>query len=252
VSDLFEEVEEQLRSDRYRTLALKALPWIVGITAALLIGVFGYWGWDRYQGRAIDKASQAYADGVEAFDRGDAARARQAWGEAAKSPAGGYKSLALMQLGGIEISERKIDAGVALFDQAAKAAPNEIIGDLARLKSAFALMDTKPYKELETRLTPLMGENRPYRVQAREALAFAKLMNNDSAGARGEFVVLKSLLDAPEGARARATAAIDLIDSGSAKAVPEVARLAAALPPAPPPSAGGQTPIPMPPAPGQP
>ncbi|HEX5263263.1 MAG TPA: hypothetical protein VFW13_07040, partial [Phenylobacterium sp.] len=28
MTDLFEEVEEQLRSDRYRTLARKALPWV--------------------------------------------------------------------------------------------------------------------------------------------------------------------------------------------------------------------------------
>jgi hypothetical protein len=39
------------------------------------------------------------------------------------------------------------------------------------------------------------------------------------------------MLDAPEGARARAKAAIGLIDSGSAKAVPETVRAAAALPP---------------------
>jgi hypothetical protein len=252
VSEFFEEVEEQLRSDRYRTLARRAMPWVLGVLAAVLIGYFGYWGWDRYQDQAIDKASQQYADGLAAFDKGDVARARQAWGDAAKSPARGYRSLALMQLGGLDIAERKIDPAVALFDQAAEAAPDEVIGDLARLKAAFALMDAKPYKDLEARLTPLMGEDRPYRVQAREALAFAKLMNKDTAGARGDFVVISALLDAPEGARARARAAIDLIDSGSAKSVPEVARLAAILTPAAPPPGGNQPPVPMQPAPGQP
>jgi hypothetical protein len=76
-----------------------------------------------------------------------------------------------------------------------------------------------------------MQDGRPYRVQAREALAFAKLMANDEAGARGDFVVISGMLDAPEGARARAKAAIGLIDSGSAKAVAAAARAAAALPP---------------------
>lgn len=77
----------------------------------------------------------------------------------------------------------------------------------------------------------LMEEGRPYRVQAREALAFAKLNAGDMAGARGDFVVLSQLLDASQGAQARAQAAIGMIDSGSAKAVPAVVKEAANLPP---------------------
>ena len=118
-----------------------------------------------------------------------------------------------------------------MFDEAAKAAPDALIGDAARLKSAFALLDTAPLKELEGRLKPLMEEGHPYRVQAREALAFAKLTDGDMAGARGDFVVLSQLLDAPQGAQARAQAAIGLIDSGSAKSVSAVVKEAAILPP---------------------
>ena len=80
-------------------------------------------------------------------------------------------------------------------------------------------------------MKPLMEEGHPYRVQAREALAFAKLNAGDLTGARGDFVVLSQLLDAPQGAQARAQAAIGLIDSGSAKAVPAVVKEAAILPP---------------------
>ena len=56
-------------------------------------------------------------------------------------------------------------------------------------------------------------------------------MAQDVAGARGDFVIISGMLDAPQGARARAKAAIGLIDSGSAKAVPATVRAAAALPP---------------------
>jgi hypothetical protein len=120
---------------------------------------------------------------------------------------------------------------VKLFDQAADAAPDEMIGDAARLKSAFAVLDTAPQKDLEARLSPLMKEGRPYRVQAREALGFAKLTAGDMAGARGEFVVIHQSLDASDASRERAKAVMDLIDSGSAKAVAPVAKAAAALPP---------------------
>jgi hypothetical protein len=68
-------------------------------------------------------------------------------------------------------------------------------------------------------------------VQAREALAFAKLMKGDTAGARGDFVVISQSLDAPDTARQRAKAAVDLIDTGSAKAVPAAVKAALSLPP---------------------
>jgi hypothetical protein len=82
-------------------------------------------------------------------------------------------------------------------------------------------------------LTPLLQDGRPYRIQAREGLAFAKLMAGDTAGARGDFVIISGMLDAPEGARARAKAAMGLIDSGSAKALASTVKAAAALPPTP-------------------
>ena len=120
---------------------------------------------------------------------------------------------------------------MALFDQAAQAAPDDMFGDAARLKSALAILDTAPFAEVEGRLTPLMKDGHPYRVQAREALAFAKLMKGDTTGARGDFVVIGATLDAPESARQRANAAVGLIDSGSAKLVAGAVKAAIATPP---------------------
>jgi hypothetical protein len=231
VSDLFEEVEEQLRSDRYRTFAFKTLPWVLGLAAAALIAALGWWGWSHYQDQAIGKASEQYEAGLDALQQGHADQATKLFTEVGQSQPKAYKSLALMQLGGLQLAQNRTAAAVKFFDQAAEAAPDPMIGDAARLKSAFALLDTAPEKDVEARLTPLLQDGRPYRVQAREALAFAKLAGGNLAGARGDFVIISGMLDAPEGARARAKAAIGLIDSGSAKAVASTVRAAAALPP---------------------
>jgi hypothetical protein len=234
LTDLFEEVEEQLRSDRYRALARKGAPWVLAAAAAALVVALGYWGWQQYQQQTNDKASIQYTAGLTAFAQGDQAKALRLWGDVAKSPSRAYKSLALMQLGGAKIGSGRpedVKAAVALFDQAAAAAPDDILGDAARLKSAFAILDTAPFAEVEGRLAPLMKDGHPYRVQAREAQAFAKLMKGDTAGARSDFVVITGTLDAPEGARQRAQAAMGLIDTGSAKAVPAAVKAALALPP---------------------
>jgi hypothetical protein len=233
LTDLFEEVEEQLRSDRYRTFALKALPWLLALAVAAIVATLGWWGWSHYQEQQAGKASEQYAAALDALQQGQADQATKLFTEASKSSTKGYRSLALMQLGGLQLAQNKAAAAVQLFDQSAAAAPDDVIGDAARLKAAFTLLDTAPEKDVEARLTPLLQDGRPYRIQAREALAFTKLMAGDAAGARGDFVIISGMLDAPQGARARAKAAIGLIDSGSAKALASTVHAAAALPPTP-------------------
>lgn len=229
--DVFDEVEEQLRSDRYKTLALKALPWIGAATAAVVIGVGAYWGWTSYQTRESAKASEAYQAALDTMGRDGVAKGFASMEAISKSGAPGYRALALMHMGGIRLEEGKTADAVRYFDEAAKVSSDPVIGDLARLKSAFALMDTASFKDIEARLTPLAGEKSPYRVTAKEALAFAKLQAGDLKGAREDFTVLANLLDNPsEEVRQRAQAAIQLIDSGSAKDLAAVVKASIALP----------------------
>ena len=229
--DVFEEVEEQIRSERYRALAIKALPWVLGLAAAILIGTLAYWGWDTYTRGKADRASETFMAALTAGAQGDQAGAYAKLDEVAKSGARGYKGLALMAQGGMRMDAGKTDEAVKLWDEAAKASTDPVLGDLARLKSALALLDTAPYKDIEGRLTPLMEDKRPYRLQAREALAFAKIMAGKSAEAKADFTYLSQVLGSSDGMRRRAQAAITLIDSGSAGAIPGAAKAAALLPP---------------------
>ena len=233
MTDLFEEVEEQLRSDRYRELARKALPWVLALAAVALAAALGGWGWQQYRLQVTNKASEAYNAAMEAQAQGNTAQAVKLLNDAAGAGSRAYKSLALMQLAAAKLaSGSPADAkqAVSLFDQAASAAPDDILGDAARLKSALAILDTAPFVEVEGRLAPLMKEGHPYRVQAREALAFAKLIKGDDKGARSDFVFIQSSLDAPDSARQRAGAAISLIDSGSGTMVAPTVKAELALP----------------------
>ena len=217
-------VEEQLRSDRYMLhLHAKARRGCSRLRLWPLSPRLACGAGQQCRQQTTDRASEQYAAAQSALAQGDRAKAVQLYSEVAKSPAKAYRALALMQLGASKIATGKPDdlkQAVVYFDQAAAAAPDDILGDAARLKSAFAILDTAPFSEVEGRLAPLMKDGHPYRVQAREAFAFAKLMKGDTAGARSDFVVITGTLEAPEGARQRAQAAIGLIDSGSANSVP--------------------------------
>jgi hypothetical protein len=239
VVDVFEEVEEQLRSDRYRTLALRYLPWVGGILLAALVIALGIWGYGVFRQGGEEKASQAYASGLDSLAHHDPDQAYQRFGQAAGSSSAVYSALALMQQAGIRLDQQRTADAVALFDQAAKAAPNPIIGDAARLKSALALLDTAPEPEIEARLKPLTSKtDSPYYALAREAVAMAKLRAGRTADALNDFNVLTLLPNAPDSVRQRANAAKALIESRGAAGVAAIVKAALALPPAPMPTPG--------------
>ena len=144
MTDLFEEVEEQLRSDRYRQFARTALPWLLGFAAIALVATLGYWAWDVYRTKQTDTASEQYAQAMEAMGAGNADKAKSLWTAASKSQAGAYKALSLMHLAAFAREKKDTAGEVKLLDEAAKAASDPVIGDAARLKSAFALLDTPP------------------------------------------------------------------------------------------------------------
>jgi hypothetical protein len=233
VADIFEEVEEQLRSDRYIAIARRSWPFAAGAAAVALALALGLWGWDHYQSTLQATASEAYSRGLDAVSAGDRGKAEAEFGQVAKNGPRGYRTLAIMQQGALRLTDRKTAEAIALFDEAAKVAPDQVLADAARLKAAFAAMDNgMALPELEARLTPLTGTGRPYHVVAREALAMARLSAGKTKEARGDFQALSLVLDADDATRNRAQAAVALIDSGAAANIPAVLKVARTLPPA--------------------
>ena len=230
MTDIFEEVEEQLRSDRYKTLALKAVPWAAAILALALVVALAVWGLGARRTQTDARASDSYAAGLATLQAGDKAKAYGQFETAAKAGSKGYRALALMQQGGIRLSDRRTADAVTLFDAAAKAAPSPLIGDAARLQAAYALMDTANLAEIDGRLKPLAEADRPYRTQAREALAMAKLSHGQGKAARDDFALLITGLDTPNGVRQRAQAAQALIDSGGSANIAAIVKASQALP----------------------
>ena len=233
--DVFEEVEEHLRSDHYAVLARKYLPWVAGAFALALVIALGVWGVSAWRLQNAQKASQAYAQGLESVGRGDNAAAFTQFGVAATSSSRAYKTLALMQQAGIRANQKNLAEAVKLFDAAAKAAPAPALADWASLKAAYLLLDTTPLAQIEPRLLPLTAADRPFSALAREALAVSKLMAGKTKEARNDFAVLMLTPSASDETRRRAQMAIALIDSGTAASLPSIVKTSLTMP-APPPT----------------
>jgi hypothetical protein len=242
VVDLFDEVEEQLRSERYKSMAVKTAPFVIGALVLALIVALAVWGWETYAAKRAEKASDAYSAALDLSTAHQDAKAKAAFQALAGDAPKTYKALALMQLGGYAIEANDTKGAVANFDQAASLGADPIITDMARLKSAFALMDTASYADIKARLDVIADPKRPYHALGKEALAFARLQSGDLAGARTDFNALSLSIDSSADLKQRARYVMQLIDDGSAKSLAASAKAAMALPPIPEAPAAPQAP----------
>ncbi len=246
--DVFEEVEEELRAARYQRLVQRGWPYAAGAVVLALLVTLGVWGFNTQQQNQQAKASIAYNDALLALATGDLDGADRRFASLSASAPAGYRTLALMQQAGVRVQKRKDEEAVRLLDQAAKAAPDAVLMDIARLKAAYLVMDTHPLSDVETRLQPLTDDSRPFHLQAREALAMARLQAGKPQAAVGDLGLLTLSQDVSEATRTRAQMAKLLVQSGSAAALPSAARATPVMPPAPaaqalPGQAGAQLPM---------
>jgi len=232
VTDVFEEVEEEIRSERLKRLARKWLPLVGGILVGALVVALVWWGWQSFQSSQASKASVAYQRGIESLQSGDTAGAETAFAEAEKVGNGAYKSLALQQRAGIAVQANRIPDAIKLFDAAAKADSDPLLADPARYKAALLLMDNGgTLEDLESRLAPLTEDERPMRPFAQEALGLTRLQFNKPAEAREQFVLLTLGQDVPDSVRQRAQAAISLIDAGLTSGLGSIVAAQSLVPP---------------------
>jgi hypothetical protein len=242
VADFFNEVDEDVRAGEWRVRIRLALPWIIGAVIAIVVATGGWWAWTAWAQHQSAAASEAYDRGLKALQSQNQAGAEAAFAETVKESGGGaYKSLALAQQAGILVDQHRTADAVKKFDEAAKAAPSPIMGDMDSIKAAWLLVDTAPFAEIEKRMTPLMAKDRPYRSYAREVLAMAKLLVPSKVkDARGDFELLSVASDVGDDVRTRAKAAIALIDSGQTGQLADILKEAQR---APAPGAGGFNPF---------
>ncbi len=232
MADVFVEVDEQIRSARIQALFRKSWPYAAGALAAAAAVSLGVWAYGQQQSAAAAKSSLAYSDAATALSSGDAKLGQQRLEALAKSGTPVYRALSLMQEAGLKLKANDPQGAGKLLDQAAAAAPNQVIGDAARLQAAYVLMDTAGYDDIYARLKPLTDAKRPYHALAQEALAVERLAAGHGAEARADFQVLALSLDSSDATRARANAALAMIKAGTASSVAAIAKGAIGLTPA--------------------
>ncbi len=222
MADIFHEVEEELRKDKYNELLRKWGPWALGAAMAIVIAAASWQGWEYLQRQSAWNESDRYfaaLDLVEAERYEDADLALQ---QLAEDGSPGYAGLALMQRGELLLQSGDTAGAGYMFEQAADRFNVQAFADLARVKAAMALFNELSIDDLDNRLGETMQPERPYRLLAMEVVAAKAFDTGNLARARMEYDAIANDIDAlTMPVSQRAQAALALIDRIQATNQPE-------------------------------
>ncbi len=238
MSDIFREVEEDVRKERLAKFWKAYGDYVMALGAVFVLAFAGYQVWLRYENNQRAKVSSEF---VAAQNIDTPAKAEVAFGTIAKSARGGYGLLAKLSQADAMPAAGKVTEAIALYKDIADA-DKGLIGAAARVRAAWLLADTTPRAYLETLLAPINTDTSAWRQMAREILAYSDYRAGKTKEAMAAFDALAKDPDSPDALRARTKVFADFLRGGgtanfgtvpAAVAAPAPGEIPGITPPAP-------------------
>lgn len=210
MSDAFQEIEQEVRRDRIKTLVRRYWKHAAGaaalaIAAAIAVVVIE----ERREAARLEEAA-AFGAAVERLEAGQDRAAAEAFRALAADADAGYAVLSQLREAKILADSGERDGAVAAYDAlAGDSRADDLYRDLARLFAAELLLDSAPAEAIEQRLSPML-DGGAFRPLARELMALAYFRAGDAAAAR---TMIEGLADDPTvsaNARARIQEMLDI------------------------------------------
>jgi hypothetical protein len=206
VSEIFNEVDEDLRREQLKKLWERYSVVVVAGAILIVAAVGGWRGYQYLEAKRAAEAGSAFEAAIALSEQGKHTEAEAAFARIAAEGTSGYRVLARLR-GAAETAARDPQAGGKLYDAiAADPGVGTTEQDLARVRAAGLLLETEPYDAIRQRLEPASGPDRTYRHTARELLALSAWRANDAAAARQWLDMIGNDAQTPAGMRSRAEA----------------------------------------------
>ncbi len=206
MSELFDEVDEEVRRDQLKKLWDKYSIFIIAGALLIIAGVGGWRGYQYLEAKKAAEAGAAFGKAVELSEANKHTEAEAAFNDLAAKAPSGYRMLARLRAAA-EVASRDPKAAAKLYDDIAA---DRSIGaeqqDLARIRAAGLLVDSAPYSEMLQRLESSTGPEATFRHTARELLALSAWRANDAAAARKWLDLIANDGETPPSLRSRAEA----------------------------------------------
>ena len=211
MSDIFQEVDEEVRRERLNRLWQQYGNYAIAACVLVVVAVAGWRGYDWWQTRKAAEAGAAFESAVMLAEAGKHQEADAAFAKLAVDGTAGYRVLARLREAA-ELAQTDKNAAVKTYDEiAGDRSAGQVMQDLAAVRSGFLLVDTAPYSEIRARLEPLTAADRTFRHTARELLALSAWKAGDMTAARQWADMIITDPQSPAGTRSRAEVLSELI-----------------------------------------
>jgi hypothetical protein len=206
VSELFDEVDEDVRRDQLKKLWDRYSIYIVACALLIVAGVGGWRGYEYLQTQKAFETGAAFDAAVELADQSKHAEAEAAFAKLAATAPSGYRMLARLREAA-EVASRDPQAAVKMYDDiSADRSIGAVEQDLAKVRAAGLLLETATYPSMLERLEASSTPAATFRHSARELLALSAWRTNDTAAARKWLDLIANDGETPSGLRSRAEA----------------------------------------------
>jgi hypothetical protein len=215
VSDIFREVDEEVRREQLNKLWERYQNLIFVGIFLILAAVGGWRGYEYYQTKRAAETGAAFEAAQTLSDEGKHAEAEAAYAKIVAEGAGSYRDLARVRQAA-ELAQREPKSAIPAYEKIADdGSVSTALRDLAALRAGSLLLDEGSFNETKSRLEPLASQGRPYRFTARELLAVAAWRAGDAAAFKRWSDMMATDIQTPTGTRARVEMLIALGAAGS-------------------------------------
>jgi len=179
MSDIFREIDEEVRRDKAAAILKKYGNVFAAIAVVAVLGVAGWQYWMHRENQASQAVGAGFEAALKSAREGNVAESeKQLQDLVAKAPAG-YRQIARFRLAA-ETAKRDPTEGIAAFEAlAADSGLAQIYRDLARLRAGILRVDAASYDEVRKTLEPLTQPQAVWRGTALEMLGIAALKANN-------------------------------------------------------------------------
>jgi hypothetical protein len=205
VTDLFREVEEDLRREQFSKLWEKYGIYVIGLAVAIVLVVAAVVGWRAWSHASRVEASARYDELVAELEEGAAPEeAAAAFDNFAAETGGGYETLARLQQADRLLEAGERDAALAVYEEVANDASLGLVRGMATVRAGLIVVDTASYDDMKARMAPIMSEDSPWHGNALELLALVAMREGAWTDADGYVKRIIANPASPSGLRDRA------------------------------------------------
>mgnify|MGYP001388984140 CR=1 FL=1 len=173
MSNLFNEIDDDLRQDRLKTFWATYKNSIYAGIIVISLVLIGSEAYQYYSQSKSEKSGLILSQIIESNAGDESELINDYIDELLESGTSDYKTYALLLKSDNFLSQNKLDDARETYMDLIKKAENRLIRDLARLKLSYLNVDYYPFDQIQEEVTPLLENDNPLSLFAYEVLAMS-------------------------------------------------------------------------------